>query len=91
MEEKSIDISRFLDTEGKVIRFPSKHAAKQAVVAYIAEKFEVGRDYTEREVNELLERWHTFGDLFLLRRSLVDYKLLARTPNGSRYWVIKTE
>lgn len=91
MQEKNMDISRFLDEQGRIVRFPAKHAAKQAVVAYIAEKFEVGRDYTEPEVNELIARWHTFGDLFLLRRSLIEYKQLERTPNGSKYWVIETE
>ena len=59
---------------------------KLAVLEYLAEKFDKDKDYTEKEVNHIIESWHTFGDYFLLRRGLVDYKLLCRTPDGSRYW-----
>lgn len=59
---------------------------KIAVIEYIATKFEVGREYTEKEVNEIINKWHTFGDYFILRRSMIEYQLLSRTPNGSKYW-----
>ncbi len=80
------DIKNFIDDEGKINTWPSKMAKKLAVLSYISEKFEVGREYTEKEVNEVINKWHTFGDYFILRRGLVDYQLLKRTRDGSKYW-----
>ena len=79
-------VKNYLNEEGKVTFWPSKHKKKEAVLLYLAAKFECGRDYTEKEINEIIDAWHTFGDYFLLRRELVDHKLLSRTPNGARYW-----
>lgn len=80
------EIERFLDEEGRVKLWPARRAAKLGVLGYLAEKFEFGRDYTEHEVNAILAGWHTFEDLFLLRRELIDSAWLLRTANGSRYW-----
>ena len=53
--------------------------------AYLATRFEPGREYSEREVNELLCEWHTFGDWALLRRVLCDWQYMMRESNGTRY------
>ena len=53
---------------------------------FLAAKFEVGREYSEKEVNEILNQNHTFGDPAMLRRELYIARLLDRTPDGSRYW-----
>ncbi len=42
--------------------------------------------YTEKEVNALLNQYHTFNDPALLRREMVERKLLARMRDGSAYW-----
>jgi hypothetical protein len=88
---KNIDISRFLDEEGKIKQLPSPNRTKIPVLEYLSKKFEVDRIYNEKQVNEIINQWHTFGDYFILRRLLVDYDFLARTPNGESYWVIKRE
>ncbi len=80
------NIKPFLNEEGKIIVWPSKLAKKLGVLSYLADKFEEGRDYSEKEVNAIIDEWHTFGDYFMLRRGMVDYKLLNRTSDGSRYW-----
>ena len=54
---------------------------------FLAAKFEMGREYSEKEVNEILNQNHTFGDPALLRRELYMKKLLDRTPDGNRYWL----
>jgi len=79
-------IARFLDDEGKIKQLPSKRETKHAVLAYLAGKFSENRDYTEKEVNAVIECWHDFGDYFLLRRELIDFGFLCRTRDGSRYW-----
>ncbi len=79
-------IERFLDEEGRLKTWPAKRAPREEALRYLAGKFELGRDYTEHEVNAILASWHTFEDLFILRRELIESGWLMRLKNGSRYW-----
>lgn len=79
-------IRPFLDEEGKIKEWPMKKAKQRAILAYLAQDFEEGCDYTEKEVNEKIGDKHTFGDFYLLRRELIDAGMMSRTNNGSRYW-----
>ncbi len=79
-------IARFLNDEGKIKQLPSKREAKYVVLTYLAGQFSCDKDYTEKEVNSVIDSWHTFGDYFLLRRELIDCGLLCRTRDGARYW-----
>lgn len=89
--ERKINMRPFLDGEGKITQLPGKLKVRLMVLAYLAEKFENDRDYTEREVNTLCDAWHTFGDFFLLRRELVDHGFLNRERDGTRYWRTRKE
>ena len=80
------NINNFIDSAGKLKSWPSKRELKFKALEYIASKFECDRFYTEKEVNNIIDNYHTFGDYFLIRRGLVDSKLLSRTRNGSKYW-----
>lgn len=82
----TIRIDRFLDGEGRLDQLPQRHSTRYALLAYLASKFDLNTEYTERQVNEICDKWHTFGDYFLLRRELVDSGLLCRERDGSRYW-----
>ncbi len=84
-------IKRFLDEDGRIKQFPAKHRPRQLVLEYLAEKFEAGRDYTEKEVNAVISEWHTFGDYFILRRELVDRGFMERERDGSRYARLEKE
>lgn len=89
---KSRNISVFLDDTGRIVQLPVPNRTKIPVLAYLASKFATGRIYNEKEINQIINNWHTFNDYFILRRLLIDYKLLGRTPDGAEYWVIeKTE
>lgn len=79
------DVSRFLDDNGKVAVWPKKHADKHLVLVYLVNKFVYHQIYTESEVNEILNQWHTFGDWPLLRRALIDSGLMMRDRNGYAY------
>jgi len=81
-----MNLTNFIDESGRITAWPKKHEKKRAVLLYLAEKFEADRRYTEREVNDVITRWHTFGDLFLLRRGMIEEKYLCRTRDGSAYW-----
>ncbi len=78
-------IKGFIDPEGRVTAFPSKRKKKLRVLLYLSRKFQPGRVYTEKEVNELLGQWHTFGDPATLRRELYDHWLIDRDQKGAEY------
>jgi hypothetical protein len=80
-------LSMVLDAQGRVVRWPKKLVQQDAVSAYLAKKFDRGASYTEKEVNAILEDWHTFRDWALLRRTLWDMGYMEREPDGSRYWL----
>ena len=84
--EQTIKIKQFLDSDGKITQLPQKQKVKRALLEYLTGKFEPGHIYSEREINDVCSRWHTFGDYFLLRRELVDYGLICRKRDGSHYW-----
>ena len=55
----------------------------------LASQFERDKQYTEKEVNGLLQQWHEWNDPAFLRRELVDGHWLDRTKNGARYWRVR--
>lgn len=87
--KRNTSIAAFLDVEGKIKQWPAHDRSRLPVMDYLCSKFEEDRTYTEKEVNQIIDQRHTFGDYFLLRRSLIDYKFMTRTPNGSQYWVVE--
>ena len=56
----------------------------QIILRHIVKIFEPGRSYSEKEVNELLQRYNE--DSATLRRELVGYKLMQREGGGGKYW-----
>jgi hypothetical protein len=84
-------LNNYLDAQGSVRVYPSKLKNKLLVLRYLALKFEAGRQYTEREVNEVLRENHTFGDWALLRRDMFEVGLLHRNRDGSSYWKAQPE
>ena len=80
-------LKNFLDEENRLKAFPSKRKLQLCAVSYLAEKFEPGKIYTEREVNDLLNQWHTFRDPETLRRELFQNHYLDRRRDGSAYWL----
>ncbi len=81
------ELKNFLDTQGRLRQYPAKHKYKIMALFYLASKFEPKIRYTEKEVNEILKRWHTFSDWPMLRRDLYDMKFFNRDKDGSEYWM----
>lgn len=80
------NINRFLDDEGRIKIWPVKKDKKLEILRYLSTKFEYDKTYSEKEVNTIIEAWHTFNDRFLLRRGMIEYNLLSRTRDGAKYW-----
>ncbi len=87
--ELFLEISKFLDPEGRLTLFPAKRRNKIISLFYLATKFEPDVSYTERQINEIIEANHTFQDKWLLRRELINLGLLCRFTDGSKYWLSK--
>lgn len=70
---------------GPLSGFPRKEKRKIAILRQLIRRFEAGRQYTEKEVNEILKA--AWDDFVTLRRYLIEYGFMDRLPDGSTYWV----
>jgi hypothetical protein len=75
-------ILRAFVVDGRLVAIPTKHGKRQAILNWLAQEFEPGRDYSEAMVNLILGRRH--ADTAALRRYLVDDGYLDRADG--RYW-----
>lgn len=87
MEQYKEKLSRYYDSENKLTQYPSKRPMRIIALARIAEKFELERKYTEKEVNEIIKTSIAFSDVELIRREMFQYKFIGRLRDGSEYWV----
>lgn len=82
------DLRRFMDRRGRITMFPTRGRDKLLVLEYLAEHFEPGRSYSEKEVNDIIARHLSYDDFVTIRRELYDNMFLGRERDGSRYWRI---
>jgi hypothetical protein len=68
--------------DGRLTAIPSHHGKRLVILDMLAQQFEPGRRYSEREVNAVIGRWHE--DTAALRRYLVDDGFLDR--DAGQYW-----
>ena len=71
-----------------IIRWPKKPSDKEIVINWLSRKFETEHVYSEKEVNQIIQKYHSFNDIPLLRRELVSRKYLIRKDDGSEYWKV---
>ncbi len=70
--------------DGRLVHLPTKRAKRLIVLERLAQEFEPGERYSERDVNGILRRFH--DDTAMLRRYLVDEAMLDRADG--EYWRI---
>lgn len=75
-------LRRFFSPEGRLHTIPTRHAKRQVVLDHLAQSFELGVVYPEREVVAILTRFHE--DHAALRRYLVEDGFLTR--RDGYYW-----
>jgi hypothetical protein len=83
--DRPIEERRILDQafqDGRLVRLPSKHSHRLVVLDLLAQRFEPGERYSERQVNATLSELH--ADTATLRRYLVDVGMLDRSEGF--YW-----
>ena len=85
LDEKSRKVlASSLNPDGTIKQLPQQPAKLKIILEYLIQAFTPGLDYTEKEVNTIIRRFHV--DVSGLRRDLVDAGLLDRERDGSRYW-----
>ena len=70
--------------DGKLKTIPSQRKKLEAVLRYVANSFELETLYSEKQVNEILSRFHE--DTARLRRELVGCGFMDREDGGGAYW-----
>ena len=72
----------FVDASSQLVSIPVQHKKRLAILRWLVEDFQPGRQYTEAEVNAIISRHHP--DFAALRRYLVDEEFMQR--RSGIYW-----
>ena len=81
-------MNKLINELDQIVRWPKKPSDKKMIIQWLSKKFSFKIKYTEKEINNIINQHHIFGDIPLLRRELVSQKYLARENDGSKYWKI---
>jgi hypothetical protein len=73
--------------DGRLTKIPDTRKKRDVILRWLATRFEQGRRYPEREVNEVIQRIHP--DSATLRRELVGLGVMRR--EGGVYWRVDGE
>lgn len=77
-------VSDYSLPDGQLKTIPAQRKKLEAILGYISQDFESGTRYNERQVNEILEKYHP--DTATLRQELIGAGILARSSGGKEYW-----
>ena len=72
----------FTRRDGRLKDIPAQRKKRQAVLRHILAEFQLGKRYSEKQVNAIIERFHE--DTATLRRELIGYGWLKR--EAGVYW-----
>lgn len=70
---------------GPLSSLPIKEKRRIVILRHLITFFDAGKKYTEKQVNEILKRF--YHDYVMLRRNMIEYGFMDRTPDGSSYWI----
>ncbi|GAA3406467.1 DUF2087 domain-containing protein [Paenibacillus hodogayensis] len=90
-KDRSDIISKYFPEgpSGRLTEFPRKDKRKIVILAHLIERFERGRTYSEKQLNEILQA--AYPDYVTLRRYLIDFGFMERRDDGSEYWLKEQE
>ena len=83
--EKRKIVERYITPFGKLKGYPTYERSKRVVLEAILERFCVGKQYSEEEINESLSL--VYKDYRLLKQELIAYDYLGRSNKGGIYWI----
>jgi hypothetical protein len=74
----------FTRRDGSLKTIPAQQKKLEAVLRHVVKAFDMGKRYSEKNVNEILSQYHE--DTATLRRELVGFGLMEREGGGGEYW-----
>ena len=77
-------VSDYTLPDGQLKTIPAQRKKLEAILRYVSQHFESATRYNERQVNQILEKYHP--DTATLRRELIGAKILSRSSGGREYW-----
>jgi hypothetical protein len=83
--EQVAKVARYFDDAGVLTSWPSRFAHQTLSQWVFWSRIPRGETYDERGISELIKGWHAFGDHAIIRRAMVDAKMLERNQNGREY------
>ncbi|SIP96115.1 hypothetical protein SAMN05880590_101454 [Rhizobium sp. RU35A] len=83
-------VLRCFDDEAVMARWPKKTAQQKLALWWCWASLPARRELSEPEVNAILKALNGFGDHVLIRRELVDWGMVARSPDCRIYRRIET-
>jgi hypothetical protein len=78
-------LANFSLPDGRLKIIPAQRKKRMVILRHIAKEFAAGKNYSEKQVNETLVRFHE--DTATLRRELIGAGLMEREKG--KYWRIK--
>ena len=69
---------------GRLTHLPTQRKKREIVLTEIAKQFEAGKKYDEKEVNEIIHRFHE--DHCTIRREMIAFGIMQREKET--YWLI---
>ena len=75
---------RHFDVAGQMTTWPSRTGVQHLCLWALWARLPKG-PLTERQISDLLNRWHAFTDAAILRRTLCALDLVIRSPGGTEY------
>lgn len=82
-----IVLGNLLLPDGRLKVIPAQRKKREVVLRYILNSFQLDVHYTEKQVNEILTRFH--DDTATLRREMIVYKMMKRAEG--EYWRIDNQ
>ena len=68
-----------------LLRWPSRESTAELCLWVLWSRIPPDEIFNERQISQLLDGWHVFGDPALLRRALYDFNFVDRTVDGREY------
>ena len=82
-------VENYTTSDGRLKTIPSQRKKLEAILRYVVQAFKPDVLYNEKQVNEILSRFH--DDVATFHRELLEFGLMDREGEGEAYWRVETE
>lgn len=87
MMSEVVDISAYLDEEGRITQWSSENKViASALSEYLVSKISPTFTLNEQAIIHLINRWHTFDNAEQILQDLITAGLIKRDEMGTAFW-----